>query len=300
VKFLRVSLLFAGTLWSGIVVAQNPSTSKPPENQAALKSMLSKRIVLTVPGMEKARIQQGIVYKRVGSDELKMDVFSPDKPTASSLPAILFIHGGPLPADFPLPPREWGIYVSYGQYAAASGVIGVTFDYRFFSIERLAEAESDIDDALRYVREHAHALGIDREQIAVWAFSGGGPLLSHFLREPEPGIRCIVGFYSLMDIQPGNMQSPGPSGNSLEHFSPVLALAESNGKLPPIFFGRAGLDNASLNTTIDAFVAEGLKRNVTIDLSNHPEGHHGFDMLDDNARSREIIRRAMDFVKSHF
>jgi acetyl esterase/lipase len=281
-------------------VAQNPSTSKPPENQAALKIMLSKRIVLTVPGMEKARIQQGIVYKRVGSDELKMDIFYPDKPTTSPMPALLFVHGGPLPAALPLPPREWGIYISYGQYAAASGAIGVTFDYRFFSIEGLADAESDIDDALRYVREHADALGIDRDQIAVWAFSGGGPLLSHFLRKPEPGIRCIVGFYSLMDIQPGNVQSPGPSGNSLKHFSPVLALAESNGKLPPIFLGRAGLDNASLNTTIDAFVAEGLKRNIAIDLSNHPEGHHGFDMLDDNARSREIIRRAMDFVKSHF
>jgi hypothetical protein len=167
------------------------------------------------------------------------------------------------------------------------------------SIERLADAESDINDALRYLREHADALGIDRERIAVWAFSGGGPHLSHILRKSETGIRCIVGFYSPLDIQPVSV-SPGSSGNSLKRFSPVLALTESNGKLPPILLGRAGRDNAPLNMTIDAFVAEGLKRNITINISNHAEGHHGFDMLDDNARSREVIRHAMDFVKSHF
>ncbi len=29
---------------------------------------------------------------------------------------------------------------------------------------------------------------------------------------------------------------------------------------------------------------------ATLDFSNHAEGQHGFDVLDDNARTREIIR----------
>ena len=35
------------------------------------------------------------------------------------------------------------------------------------------------------------------------------------------------------------------------------------------------------------------------DLMNHPEGQHSFDMLDDNARSREIIKATLEFIKAH-
>jgi hypothetical protein len=31
---------------------------------------------------------------------------------------------------------------------------------------------------------------------------------------------------------------------------------------------------------------------------NHPTGRHGFDILDDDARSREIIARTLDFLKA--
>ena len=32
---------------------------------------------------------------------------------------------------------------------------------------------------------------------------------------------------------------------------------------------------------------------------NHPAGRHGFDILDDDARSREIVARTFDFLKAH-
>lgn len=298
-KHLNLYFLLSITVWSVSVMAQDASVNKPPQNPPTLKDLISKRMVLAVPGMEKAKAQKDIVYKRVGAEELKMDVYSPPAPGASKLPAILFIHGGPLPESFPLPPREWGVFVSYGQYAAASGFIGVTFNHRFFTPERLVDAQSDIDDALQYVRTHADALGVDKNRIALWAFSGGGPFLSRFLREPDPNIRCLVAFYTLLDVRPSRAQSPGLSEKTLNDFSPVLALTESKGKIPPILIGRAGLDNASLNSTIDAFIAEALKRNLTIDVSNHAQGQHGFDIRDDNARSREIIRHAMEFIKAH-
>jgi len=36
---------------------------------------------------------------------------------------------------------------------------------------------------------------------------------------------------------------------------------------------------------------------ATLDLLNHPEGRHGFEILDDDARSRQIIRRTLDFLR---
>jgi hypothetical protein len=45
-------------------------------------------------------------------------------------------------------------------------------------------------------------------------------------------------------------------------------------------------------------VQEALARNVSIEVMNHPQGRHGFDILDDNPRSREIIGRAIEFLKA--
>ena len=54
-----------------------------------------------------------------------------------------------------------------------------------------------------------------------------------------------------------------------------------------------------LNTALDRFVREALNRKANLDLSNHANGQHGFDVLDDNARTREIIKRTIEFVKAH-
>jgi hypothetical protein len=66
-----------------------------------------------------------------------------------------------------------------------------------------------------------------------------------------------------------------------------------------MFIARAGLDAAIVNDSIDLFVREALAANAMFDFANHPNGHHGFDILDDDERSREIIARATEFVKIH-
>ena len=54
-----------------------------------------------------------------------------------------------------------------------------------------------------------------------------------------------------------------------------------------------------INRTIDLFVQEALAGNAQLDLMNHPSGRHGFDILDDDDRSREIIARAVAFAQVH-
>jgi hypothetical protein len=56
-----------------------------------------------------------------------------------------------------------------------------------------------------------------------------------------------------------------------------------------------------LNQGIDLFVRNALATNVALDLVNHPQGHHGFDITDDdgNARSRHIIARTIEFIKDN-
>jgi len=67
----------------------------------------------------------------------------------------------------------------------------------------------------------------------------------------------------------------------------------------PIFIVRAGRDDAGLNSTIDHFVQKALKKNITIDVSNHADGQHGFDVLDNHKRTNEIIKRTLEFINSN-
>jgi dienelactone hydrolase len=79
-------------------------------------------------------------------------------------------------------------------------------------------------------------------------------------------------------------------------FSPAAHLATAAGL--PVFVARGGRDSAMINNSIDAFVREALTANVSLDLANHSGGQHGFDVLDDDERSREIIGRAFAFAQS--
>jgi hypothetical protein len=65
-----------------------------------------------------------------------------------------------------------------------------------------------------------------------------------------------------------------------------------------MFIARAGLDEASLNAGLDRFVQLPLKNNVSIEVLNHATGHHGFDIEDDNTRSREILKRTIAFLQT--
>lgn len=291
VLLLTVSFLSTG-------VAQQ---SAPTEDPAWLKEFVHKRIVYSLPGMEQIKARKDVTYKRVQATELKMDVYSP-KGTQSGArrPAVIFIHGGRIPPNLRTTPKDWAVYVSFGQLAAASGFVGVTFNHRFYTWESLGDSQSDVTDLIAYVRNNADSLGLDKDRITLWAVSAGGIFLSQPLNELPSYIRCIVAYYSVLDLQGTRKQTPqSVSDETLREFSPVHHLSKNKKGTPPIFVARAGLDDATLNAGIDRFIQAALANNVTIDVANHANGHHGFDIDDDNDRSRDIIKRTLEFIKSH-
>jgi hypothetical protein len=42
-----------------------------------------------------------------------------------------------------------------------------------------------------------------------------------------------------------------------------------------------------------------MEKNADIDFSNHTSGHDGFDISDNNDRSRPSIRRTVEFIRTH-
>jgi acetyl esterase/lipase len=264
------------------------------KNSPTLEEMVRMRVVLRVPGMDATRVRRDVVYRTVAGEGLRMDVYSPPGPPQSR-PAVVLVHGGPIPRTGA---KNMGVFVSYGEILAASGFVAVTFDHRFLSPRRLPDAREDVAEAVRHVRSEAASLDVDPGRLAVWVFSGGGPLLAAHLRGRPPWLRAVVAYYAVLDVRkapPGARDTLAPRGR--REFSAVEALGADARAAPPLLVARAGRDSPWLNAGVDRFVHEALAKGATLDLLAHPDGRHGFDILDDDARSRQIIQRTLAFLR---
>jgi acetyl esterase/lipase len=263
--------------------------------EPTLEEIKRQRVVYSVPGMEQARVRKNLTYKTIGSLQLQADAYTPRTLRRSERrPAIIFVPGD-APWEILKDIKDWGVYVSYGQLAAATGFVGITFNHR--STERftkLREVAGDVDNLVAYVRQHADSLGVDRERICVWAFSAGGPFLRTIFNDKPAFVRCIVTYYSLLGVAPG-----AAADEIVREFTLANYLSRKTRELAPMLVVRAGNDAPFINNTVDEFLREAIKQNIDIELVNYVEGQHAFDVLDDKERTREIIRRTLDFIKLH-
>ena len=131
----------------------------------------------------------------------------------------------------------------------------------------------DLAHALAYVRTNAESWNADADRVGLMAFSAGGPLLAGPMSERPSFIRCAATLYAFLGMQPSTL---------------------------PMFIARAGQDAVpGLNAAMDQFIAASLAANAPVTVVNHPAGEHGFDMLNDDDRSREIISGLLAFLRTH-
>jgi acetyl esterase/lipase len=192
--------------------------------------------------------------------------------------------------------KDWGVYRSYGAHLCARGLVGLPFNHRSTRAgARRPEIEAQVSAAIEYVRAHAADLDLDRDRIGLWVFSAAGAFaLARILRERPPYVRAVAGFYTIWDVSPF-AERDGSSAEDVARWSATAALGDSAAGLPPILVGRAGRDAPPLKAGADHFIARALELNADLVVWNHPTGQHGFDIRDDDARSREIIQAALDF-----
>lgn len=259
-----------------------------------------RRILYRVEGMNHTATRRNEVYLQDGQTKLLMDLqLPPNLSAGTKRPAVFFVHGGPIPEGME-PPKQWGFFQSYAALAAASGMVGVTFNHRLFGPTDYVRSLADVAAAVNHVRTHADELHVDPDRIALWYFSGGGPLLTWVLRERPEFVRCVVAFYPMLDLRhvvPAG--SPPQFVEGAKQLSPAAHLSSRACAGLPMFIARAGLDSSMLNQSVDLFVREALSANAALELINHPEGHHSFDLLDDNSRTCEVIASAITFLQTH-
>ena len=168
-------------------------------------------------------------------------------------------------------------------------MIGVTFDHHFYNAKAIEQAANNVCTAVDYIRTYADTFQLDPDRLCLLAFSGGGPLLSFALRDQPDYIRCIAAFYAMLDLQ----ASKSHKRVIRKTFSPAAYLTNNN---IPILVARAGKDRANINRSIESFINMAANTNVPVKLLEHAGGRHGFDILDDDDRSRQIVAETITFI----
>jgi dienelactone hydrolase len=266
-------------------------------SQEIQQDAISKRTVVhQVPSMDDVAVRRDAKYRVTDDGTLTMDVYyPPDSKRGSRMPAVVFVSGYPdstIKAMIGSKLKEMGQYISWGRLTAASGLVAITYETR--------EPTVDIRELLAYVRQNASSLGVDENRIGVWACSGNVPMaLSVLMQETGDYLKCAVLYYGFMlDCEGPN--SVAEAAETVGFVNPCVGRTIDD--LPqdvPLFIVRAGQDNPPLNQTIDRFLGKAVARNMPVTLTNHSDGPHAFDILDNSEISREIIRQTLAFMQFH-
>jgi acetyl esterase/lipase len=249
-------------------------------------------VVLPVPATATVQVHADLAYAHLDERTLLLDVYAPsEQMPASGWPAVLLVHGTTEPTLL-RGVRGWGQYTSWGRLLAASGLVAVVAEHRSFDEAPAPQLADEVDAALGYVHAHAVKFGIDVDRLAVFGISAGVPLaVGAIASAADRSVQCAVAYYGYLDTPADLAQDTGLARLS------ALAQLRMGTWLPPLLVVRAGSDRPELNRSIDAFTAEALARNLAVDVINYPQGHHGFDVLDDTDQSRRIIRHTLGFLQ---
>lgn len=208
-----------------------------------------------------------------------VDLYLPS--ATAPAPAVVLLHGGPLPDDLSVGPRQWPAYVGYGSLLVEAGLVGVMFEHGFREGRPLVEAYDDVLAAIDRAPSHPR---VDADRVAVWAFSAGGALLGPFFDEPAAWLRAVAATYAFM----GDPEEDGIIG---------ATDAVRGGCDVPVLVTRVEEEYDWVAESVREFVevVAGLDLTV-IDVAG---ARHGFENLDHTDDARTAVRQAITWLGDH-
>jgi hypothetical protein len=209
-------------------------------------------------------VRTDLVYRTLADSALRFDLYRPAARPASPLPVLVIYNGFGMRGI-----KQRAQAVGWASLAAAAGFAAVTYDSH-----PNGEVE-DWDVLLAHLRTQASDLGIDPLNVTLLAWSGHvsrGIGLAMDARHVE--IKSAIFLYGIGEVASFRLDLP------------TLLV-------------RAGLDTPSLNRAIDALIARGLAANAPISVIGYGAGAHGFELVNDNALTREIVDHVLMFARSH-
>lgn len=214
-------------------------------------------------------LKRDFVYKVDKETELKFDIYcSAQDQDESNPPTVVLIHGIADAKSL----KDAVVFKKWGKRLSEEGFNAIIFNWR---PDRSAK---DITDFFKYIRDNSDKLGIDGDNIKVIAFSAGVKQGVSEVTDINTGfIKSIAVFYGR--ISPSVLESSGE-------------------KLPPMFIAMGAADRTVPENINDSFIEEAEKAGCSITKVVHSTGGHGFDQNDKIDETKEIINRAIMFLRN--
>ncbi len=177
------------------------------------------------------------------TDRLALHLPTADDPR----PAVVFVHGGPLPAETQPSPLDWLAFQGYGQYVARLGAVAAVVHHGLHGLDAYGTAADDVAAAVERVRADPR---VDGDRVALWFFSGGGLLAADWLTAAAPCRGCAASprrTRSSRRCRTGASRMPG-SG-------PPTRCGRRRGAAPPVVLTRVEREMPEIAATVAEFLA---------------------------------------------
>ena len=137
-------------------------TTIPSLAAAQIRDPTKIPVVYTVPGMNQAVVRSNIVFDSTTGTPLALDAYLPrDLRKDERRPAIIFVSGGERV-------RQWRWYITWGQLAAAHGIVGIVPDKRYQrGLDGTRTGFEDTEKLLAFLQSKADTLSIDPQSVFV-------------------------------------------------------------------------------------------------------------------------------------
>lgn len=131
-------------------------------------------------GKKSAEVIRGIEFARPEGHSLKLDLYLPGD-RSKPAPVVVFVHGGGWKNGSRQSAERTAAWLKEHGFAVAS------IDYRLTDVARWPAQINDCYAAVRWIRDHADAYGLNGNHIGAWGASAGGHLVALMGTRPFPG-----------------------------------------------------------------------------------------------------------------
>lgn len=249
-----------------------------------------------------AQIQQRVLYKQVDTNDLYMDVYSPNEiDPKASYPSIVFFFGGGWKGG------SIEQHVPHAKYFSNRGLVCFLVEYRVHGRHKTSPFESlkDAKSAIRFIKKNASVFNIDTSKIIASGGSAGGHLAAATALIPDYNednddlsVSCIpnalVLFNPVIDNGPGGYGYER-IGNQYKSFSPLHNIKEG---APPTLFFLGTEDHLIPVITAQYYKMVMEKVGSRCDLSLFEGEVHGFFYFKYLENYKKTIYEMDEFLKS--
>lgn len=243
---------------------------------------------------------QRLTYKTVGGRSLRIDWTKPaDWEAGDRRGAVVFFHGGGWVGGTP------GQFAPHSVELARRGLVCFRVQYRLIAGAKTPPdvCVEDVSDAMRYVRSHASALGIDPNRIAAGGGSAGGHLAAYLgMMDDAPVAGTSRKPNALLLFNPVYDNGPGEWGHARVGerylaYSPAHNISADD---PPtiVFLGTA--DPLIPVATAERFRDRMQAAGVRTELRLYEDQKHGFfnPSPQDNTHYEMTLQASIEFLES--